>query len=644
MMEQREIIIGIDLGTTNSEVAAFKENRISVLGQGERKMLPSCVGLSETGELLVGGTARNQQMLYPERTVHSVKRLMGSAEKVTLGEKEFTPQEISAFILRTLASWAEQNLGSPVKKAVITVPAYFSDTQRQATREAGALAGLEVLRIINEPTAASLAYGYGREEKQTIMVYDLGGGTFDVSIVTIEQDITEVRASHGNNRLGGNDFTECIIRHLVEEFHGKHGMELDPSRHKAAYSRLWWAAEEAKKKLTETFYTTIREEALLTVDGKPLNLEVKLSRDAYEDMIRPLAESTLESVSKAMGEADIRPADLDAVVLVGGATRTPFIQTMLEERAGLPPHQEIHPDLCVALGAGVLAGRLSGDDIDHILVDVSPYSFGISYLGLRNGMEMPDCYHPIIKRNLPLPVTRSEQYSTSVPYQKQVLIKVYQGESAHALDNTLVGEFKVVGLSSVFEPNELLCNMKLDLDGILHVEAVETKTGKSKKVLIKNALGEKTVSSIEKARERVSEIFATRTGDGGEVSASEEKGESIIITPSSEKPGETAVEPAAEAESEAEGEAAPEAGPESASPVTEADAASSPATWEEFEKEAEALVDRAHTLFDSMHPDDKEEALQLKHKIIESTAQKNRGQFSRNMDALKELLFFVEGS
>src|ERR1700736_5472894 len=273
-----DLIVGIDLGTTNSEIAAYAGDRVRVLGPEESKMLPSCVGIAPSGELLVGESARNQQMIYPERTVRSIKRKMGSSETVLLGDKGFTPQEISAVILRELVEWARRELRQPVERAVITVPAYFSDAQRNATREAGMMAGLEVVRILNEPTAASLAYGFGDGERRTVMVYDLGGGTFDVSIVPIEGEVTEVLASHGNNRLGGDDFDDLLLEHLAREFHKEHGISLREG-HRAAEARLWWAAENAKKQLSFEPHVRIREEALVTHQGKTLHLDLELSRD-----------------------------------------------------------------------------------------------------------------------------------------------------------------------------------------------------------------------------------------------------------------------------------------------------------------------------------------------------------------------------
>src|SRR5438309_2400603 len=486
MKKMSDMIAGIDLGTTNSEIAAFVNGKVEVLGPEADRMLPSCVGLSPAGALLVGREARHQQLLYPHLTIRSIKRKMGSTEAVKLGDKELTPQEISSLILRQLVEWAQHDLNQPIGRAVITVPAYFSDAQRNATREAGELAGLEVVRILNEPTAASLAYGFGDAAHHTAMVYDLGGGTFDVSIVSVDGDVTEVLASHGNNQLGGDDFDNLLLARLEREFQSQYGIDLEHG-HPVARARLWWAAEEAKKKLSFEPYVKVREEALLTRLFRPLHLEVEISRDEYEGMIRPLVESTLDSVSKALQDSGKKPGDMDAILLVGGSTRTPLVSRLLTEHTGLEPRQEVHPDLCVALGAGVLASRLAGQNVERVLVDVSPYSFGISYLGQRGGVPYPHCYRAIIQRNTPLPLTRAESYATIHPYQTEVDIQVYQGDDEDALNNILVGDFRVEGLVAIPEQNEVLCRMRLDLDGILEVTAVEKQTGKSKHLTIANA-------------------------------------------------------------------------------------------------------------------------------------------------------------
>ena len=624
-----DLIVGIDLGTTNSEIAAFYEGEVQVLGSGsgDARMLPSCVGFSAAGELLVGEPARNQQALYPERTVRSIKRKMGLAETVSLGGRNFSPQEISAFILSELAEWASRSFGERPQKAVITVPAYFSDAQRNATREAGALAGLEVVRILNEPTAASLAYGYGDGSRHNVLIYDLGGGTFDVSVVTVEGDITEVLASHGNNLLGGDDFDDLLSDRLAQEFQKQHGIDLRQG-HAAAKARLWWAAEEAKKKLSFERYVKIREEALAVKGGTPLHLEMEVSREEYETLIRSLVESTLDSVSKALRDAGKKSMDMDAILLVGGSTRTPLVTDLLIEHTGLTPRQDVHPDLCVALGAGVLASRLSGHSIERVLVDVSPYSFGISYLGERGGVPYPHCFRPIIRRNVPLPLTRTESYFTSHPFQTHAEIQVYQGEDEDALKNILVGDFHIDGLAGTLEPSELLCRMRLDLDGILEVTAVEKNTGKTKQVTIANALHTRNPEEVAAARKRVQEIYETREDFF-------EDGETIDVTSVEE-----AVAAAAngQASSEVNVEASGKLDAPVSGKVVMIDAAATRA-----DRDTANLLERSSQLLAKMHEDDREEALTLLETIESATKSGDSAAVQKAAGALRELLFFVEG-
>jgi molecular chaperone DnaK len=606
-----EMIVGIDLGTSNSEVAAFTEGKVQVLGPGKSKLLPSVVGLSPSGELLVGEAARNQLVLYPERTVRSIKRKMGSSETVSLGDRQFSPPEISALILRELATWAGRQLQQPIEKAVITVPAYFSDAQRQATREAAKLAGLEAVRILNEPTAASLAYGEG--SRHNALVYDLGGGTFDVSIVALEGDITEVLASHGNNHLGGDDFNDLLAEYLLSAFQSKHGIDLR-NQHPVARARLWWAAEEAKRRLSFEPETTVREEALVTVNGKPLHLEVEITRERYESMIRPLLEQTLESVSKALADARKGPSDLDAILLVGGSTRTPLIAQMLKERTNLTPREDIHPDLCVALGAGVLASRLGGHEVERVLVDVSPYSFGISYLGERGGIPYPHCYKAILRRNSPLPMTRTERFYTSHPYQEEVEICVYEGEDEDALRDLLVGDFQVKGLAPVRETNEVLCRMSLDLDGILHVTAIEKRSGLSKQITIARALETKSEVEIAAVRKRLEALYSTCESE--EEGADEEDGEG------SETIADEGSLPALPAPSESS---------------MEED------TWSELASEGKQLIDRSRRLLDQMHEEDREEAIDLNAQIESAFGENDAAALKQAAHDLRELLFFVKG-
>jgi molecular chaperone DnaK len=611
-MTMAEVVVGIDLGTTNSEIAAFLNGEVQVLGPGN-KILPSVVGFSPSGELLVGETARNQLAVYPERTVRSIKRKMGTEERVTLGDRTFTPPEISALILRELVEWAQRSLGQPVRKAVITVPAYFSDAQRNATREAGALAGLEVVRILNEPTAASLAYGYGEGQRHTALVYDLGGGTFDVSIVTLEGDVTEVLSSHGNNRLGGDDFDDLLAEHLLQEFQNQHGIDLRQG-YAAARARIWWAAEEAKKRLSFEPEVTVREETLVTQGGKPLHLEVEITREQYEAMIRPLVESTLESVSQALQDSGKRPGELDAILLVGGSTRTPLVSRLLQERTGLEPRQDVHPDLCVALGAGVLASRLAGHEVERVLVDISPYSFGVSYLGERGGAPYLHCYKPIIKRNTPLPLTRTERFYTAAPYQEGVEVRVYQGDDEDALKNILVGDFLVDDLTPVPDTNEVLCRMSLDLDGILHVTAIEKQTGKSKHITIARALQPKNAAEIAAARERLQSLYATRQSGDWEEWLQED-----------------------------EPPALPEGATGETKPAPLDNIIPMDAAWVQPNREGRELVERARALLDQMHEEDREEVIGLNEKIEAAMAARDTAALTSATAALRELLFFVEG-
>ena len=609
-------VVGIDLGTTNSEVAAFVDGGgVRVLGPNSSKMLPSCVGISPAGELLVGEAALNQQRIYPERTVRSIKRKMGSAETVTMDGKEFSPQEISALILKELAAWASRELGQPVSRAVIAVPAYFSDAQRTATREAGILAGLDVLRILNEPTAASLAYGFADGARHTVMVYDLGGGTFDVSIVTIEGDVTEVLSSHGNNRLGGDDFDELLVARLEREFHQQHGLWLG-DEHRAARARLWWAAETAKKQLSSEPYATVREEALVFREGKPLHLELEISREEYEGMILPLVESTLDSVSKALTDAGKRSGELDAILLVGGSTRTPLVSRLLRERTGLDPRQDVHPDLGVALGAGVLASRLAGRDVERVLVDVSPYSFGPSYLGERGGVPYPHCYHPVIRHNTPLPVTRTESYYTSHPGQTRVDIQIFQGDDEDALNNLLVGDFHVEGLTNTEGMNEVLCRMSLDVEGILHVSAIEKRTGKSKQITIAGALQTKSEAEMAAARKRVEELFTTRVEVEEDLPEEDEEEDGAIEI---------------------------EAGPVEAR-LTNGKAEPADANWAALRHEAVELLRRSGAALGRMHAEDQEEAASLRAEIEAAVAHHDPHALGEALRSLKELLFFVEGA
>jgi len=499
-------ILGIDLGTTNSEIAIYRDGRPEVLRDDQgRIILPSVVGLTETGELLVGEEARNHLLLYPERTVRSIKRRMGSDAKVQLGEREYTPQEISAIILSRLKEIAQARLGRPIRKAVITVPAYFSDTQRQATREAGEIAGLEVARIINEPTAAALVYEAAQHQGKRILVYDLGGGTFDVSVVRIEQGVVEVISSHGNNHLGGDDFDHKIVEHVLEHLKLKHGV--DVADRPQAMARILRSAEDAKKQLSDHPYARIAEEYLAEHSGQPVNLDLELSREEYEDMIAPFIEETLGAIHIALESAGLTSSQVDEILLVGGATWTPLIRRRLVEAFGTQPRGEVDPDLCVAMGAAIQGAAMTGTEVSAVLVDVTPYSFGTSALGELNGELYPYHYVPIIPKNTPIPARLSEVFFTVLDEQTDVDVRIYQGENNDALENIKIGEFRVSGLSREPAGNPVIVDLALDRNGILQVSAREKKTGLERRITIDNATSRYDREQLDEARQRIGALF-----------------------------------------------------------------------------------------------------------------------------------------
>jgi molecular chaperone DnaK len=499
-------IVGIDLGTTNSEIAIYRDDRPEMLRDDQgRIILPSVVGLTETGELLVGEEARNQFLLYPERTVRSIKRRMGSDAKVQLGEREYTPQEISAIILSRLKEIAQARLGRPIRKAVITVPAYFSDTQRQATREAGEIAGLEVARIINEPTAAALVYEAAQHQGKRILVYDLGGGTFDVSVVRIEQGVVEVISSHGNNHLGGDDFDHKIVEHVLEHLKLKHGV--DVADRPQAMARILRSAEDAKKQLSDQPYARIAEEYLAEHSGQPVNLDLELSREEYEDMIAPFIEETLGAIHIALESAGLTSSQVDEILLVGGATRTPLIRRRLVEAFGTQPRGEVDPDLCVAMGAAIQGAAMTGTEVSAVLVDVTPYTFGTSALGELNGELYPYHYVPIIPKNTPIPARMSEVFFTVLDEQTDVDVRIYQGENNDALENIKIGEFRVSGLSREPAGNPVIVDLALDRNGILQVSAREKKTGLERRITIDNATSRYDREQLDEARQRIGALF-----------------------------------------------------------------------------------------------------------------------------------------
>jgi len=519
-----DIIIGIDLGTTNSEVAVVRGGRPEVIAVEDSHLLPSVVGLADDGSLLVGQAARNQYVLHPDRTIKSIKRRMGEDTQVSMGDQKFSPQEISALILGRLKRAAEDYLKEAVTKAVITVPAYFSDAQRQATRDAGQLAGLEVVRIINEPTAAALAYEVDHIQRKHILVYDLGGGTFDVSVVGVEKDVVEVLASHGNNRLGGDDFDARILDHLSDWL--KRERDADPTANRQAMARLTRAAENAKIHLSDAPFARVEEEYLLEGKDGPVHLSLELSREDYEAMIEPYVAETLAAVHIAMEGARMRVSDLDEVLLVGGATRTPLIQRRLEKELGIQPRSELDPDLCVATGAAIQAAVIAGERVSQVLVDITPYTFGTSAIAELNGEMYPYTFIPLIRKNTPIPVTKSEAFYTIVDGQMAIEVNVYQGEDPDALNNIRIGAYRIEGLSDVPAGNTIVTTFSLDINGILQVTSREKRSGLEKHITIENATTRFEEQEMTAARERIQALIAGE--DAGQEQRESVKAQALI--------------------------------------------------------------------------------------------------------------------
>ncbi|CAG7639539.1 Chaperone protein DnaK [Paenibacillus solanacearum] len=474
-------VIGIDLGTTNSCVAVMEGGEAVVIPNAEgNRTTPSVVGFKKDGERVVGETAKRQAITNPDRTVISIKRHMGTNHKEKIDDKDYSPQEISAMILQKLKADAEAYLGQPVTQAVITVPAYFNDSQRQATKDAGKIAGLEVLRIVNEPTAAALAYGLEKTEDQTILVYDLGGGTFDVSILELGDGFFEVKATSGDNRLGGDDFDQVIIDYLAAEFKKEHGIDL--SKDKAAVQRLKDAAEKAKKELSGVLTTTISLPFITVVDGVPQHLEVNLTRAKFEEISAQLVERTMGPTRQALNDSGLSPDQINKIVLVGGSTRIPAVQEAVKRLTGKEPHKGVNPDEVVALGAAVQAGVLTGDVKDVVLLDVTPLSLGIETAG---GVSTK-----MIDRNTTIPTTKSQVFTTYADSQPSVEIHVLQGERAMAADNKTLGRFILGDIPPA--PRgipQIEVTFDIDANGIVNVSALDKGTGKSQKITITSSSG-----------------------------------------------------------------------------------------------------------------------------------------------------------
>jgi molecular chaperone DnaK len=521
--------VGIDLGTTNSEVAIVENGQVRVLpGEDGDLILPSCVGFSDTGKLLVGREALRQYAAAPERTVKSIKRWMGTDHKTTLGDKEYLPHEVSAIILRALKQRAENVLGETITQAVITVPAYFTDAQRQATKTAGEIAGLEVLQIINEPTAAALAYDLRSQETEKVVVYDLGGGTFDVSVVEITGEVTEVFASHGNNRLGGDDFDRLLQLHLMDLFRKQHGVDVPDDA--ATQARLLRAAEQLKIDLSSHAFATVREAFLGSKGKTALHLETEVARTDFEKLIRPLLQETLEAIDRALTDANLEADEIDRIILVGGSTRIPLVQEMIAKHLGQTPTDGIQADLCVALGAALQAGVLVGESVDAILVDVIPHSLGIAAAVPTAMGIMPGYFSVIIPRNSVVPVSRSHVYSTLFDEQDAVEIEVFQGENAMAQENVPLGSFRVENLPPQPAGSiQVEVHFDFDLNGILTVTTTEKSKGQQGTLVVNNAGIQKLSShELKQARADLEALF--ESDETIEISA-EESIESVEIAP-----------------------------------------------------------------------------------------------------------------
>lgn len=484
-------VIGIDLGTTNSCVAVLEGGEPVVIPNPEgARITPSVVGFSKTGEKLVGQVAKRQAVSNPDNTVISIKRHMGSDHKVTLLDKSYTPQEISAMILQKLKSDAEAYLGTTVKQAVITVPAYFTDSQRQATKDAGTIAGLEVLRIINEPTAAALAYGLDKENDQTVLVYDLGGGTFDVSILELSQGMVEVKATSGNNNLGGDDFDQRLMDYIVSEF--KKSNAVDLSKDRMAMQRLKEAAEKAKIELSGVTQTNINLPFITMSAEGPLHLDMNITRAKFEELTADLVEATMGPTRQAMEDAKLSFKEIDQVILVGGSTRIPAVQEAIKRISAKEPHKGVNPDEVVALGAAIQGGVLGGEMKDIVLVDVAPLSLGIETLG--------GVFTRIIERNTTIPTTKSQVFSTAADSQTSVDIHVLQGEREMATYNKTLGRFQLTGIPPA--PRgvpQIEVKFDIDVNGIVHVSAKDMATGNEQKVTITASTG-LSKEEIEKMR------------------------------------------------------------------------------------------------------------------------------------------------
>ncbi len=478
-----EKIFGIDLGTTNSEIAWIKDGKPEIITVDDRKRyLPSVVGIDSSGKIITGFPARNQYVAFPENTVVSIKRKMGSGEKVTMGGKEFTPAQISSEILKTLKKAAEKETGTPVKKVVITVPAYFTDIQRKDTIDAGELAGLEVVRIINEPTAAALAYGCRENSRERLLVYDLGGGTFDVSLIDVEEGVIEVLATDGNSRLGGDDFDIELEKYFNSLLPGKIAQKNDLK----IAARLKNTAESTKIILSTKSRVDVKEEFIATLKGKPINLELSISREEFENRIGEKLSETFKLLETVLKNANVKREEISKILLVGGSTHIPIIFNTLGRELGFDVHREIDPTYCVAQGAAIQGSIISGEEIETILVDVNSHSLGIKCLGGGFFGHINDNYYSmIIHRNTPIPASMTKNYYTLFDNQKAVEIKAFQGEDPVASGNTFLGSFVMDNLPKKLPAgSEIEVTFEYNLNGIVEITAFERESKRKEKLKV----------------------------------------------------------------------------------------------------------------------------------------------------------------
>jgi molecular chaperone DnaK len=599
-MTAPDLVVGIDLGTTNSSIAVVLDDKITVIPVAGQPSMPSAVGIDPAGRLIIGQPAKNQSVSAPENTVLSVKRLMGTETTVLLGGKPYRPEEISALILGELKSAAELHLGRPVTHAVITVPAFFNERQRQATTDAGRLAGLEVLRIINEPTAAALAYGAGSTgnlERETLLVFDLGGGTFDVSLVTVENGVVEVRASHGDTQLGGDDFDLLLAQEAESRFLKQ---QPDSTLSKTTQLRLKAALEQAKIRLSEDPFTSVREE-YLTPDA---HLDSEFSRVEYEALILPLLEKTLTCLQRSLSDAGVTASEVDKIMLVGGATRTPLVHEVLADRLGKEPRHEINPDLIVAMGAAIQGASLAGKPAPAILIDITAHTYSIAAIFENSypGLEPVLGCAPIVRRGTPLPVRKSECFRTFSDNQKSIEVIAYQGESEFPSENLEIGKFTVENLAAVPAGNEVIVEFQIDLNGLLKVTATEKRTGLAKSAVIDTA--EQHRLNLDAARTNLAALFNETGSDPFSLPADE----FFSTDPESAGAG-TAVTPAA---------------------------SSLIATTKSLRRRAEALLERG------VAPSDAQDIRDHLGAMTEALQKSDWETLSAKTDQLSDVLFFLE--